>query len=371
VSQTNSAWGRIAAFYRATVLAIAVGKEKPLIVIVADGTASATGARAGPTLVNDGTIDHNKAAECNIADSRCLGTNRIRFTTITLGMPARSMTRWTTVAIVGIGLLGGSIGLALRQRGLAVQVIGIGRSTSRLQQALDRGAITQIGTNLPADVAAADLTVVCTPVAEIVAVVRQVSQHCPPGALITDVGSTKETVCAALADDLPGRGVFIGSHPLAGSEKSGVEHADANLFAGRPTVVTPREQDDPQAIARIVEFWAGLGSRVVQMSPAEHDRAVAAVSHLPHMVAAVLAASVDHEPLRLASTGWRSTTRVAAGNPDLWRQIFVENQRHVLQSLDNFEKVLASFRQALQTGDQEAMLRILEAGKRNRDSLGS
>lgn len=288
------------------------------------------------------------------------------------------MTLLNRVAIVGVGLIGGSIGLALRQRGLAAEVIGIGRREATLQTALDRGAVSQVSTNLDTGMADADLIIVCTPVAQIVETVQRIARHCPAAALITDVGSTKESVCSALTPRLPASSpsstssaTFIGSHPLAGSEKSGVEHADANLFVHRPAVITPLPGTDEAAVARLAEFWTALGARVVRMTPAEHDQAVAAVSHLPHLLASVLAAAVPVEFLPLASTGWRSTTRVAAGSPELWEQILLDNRGHVLQSLDNFAKVLASFRQALQAGDSQEIHRILAAGKKSRDALGS
>jgi prephenate dehydrogenase len=279
-----------------------------------------------------------------------------------------------TVAIIGVGLIGGSIGLALRRRGLAKNVVGIGRSEQRLQIALERGAVTRFTTDVGNGVADADLIVVCTPVGRIVADVQQASRAsraCPPHALITDAGSTKGAICRALSAGLPGVGVFVGSHPMAGSERGGVEFAEPDLFDGCVTVVTPTEQTPEEHVTAIKAFWTSLGSRVVRATPEEHDRAVADVSHVPHLVAAALAAATDGQFLPLAASGWRDTTRVAAGDPELWQQIFSENRGHVLQSLAAFEKVLSSFRKALEDKNTAEMVRILEAGKEKRDTLGS
>jgi prephenate dehydrogenase len=322
---------------------------------------------------------------------------------------------WNTVAIIGVGLIGGSIGLALRSRGLAQKVIGVGRTTQRLQTAQHVGALSSFTTDLSQGVADAQLVVVCTPVETIVEYVRRIRQLCPVESLITDAGSTKGEICRALApgsrdadhfvtpstggtpvaprpsggtpvaprptggtpvapelaSELQGTAHFVGSHPMAGSEKSGPEFADAGLFEDSLTIVTPAEGSAEQHVLAIEQFWMSLGSRIVRMAPDEHDRAVAAVSHVPHLVASALAAATEREDLPLAAGGWRDTTRVASGDVELWRQILTENRPHVLQSLMSFEKVLSEFRQALQQNDAAAITRLLDAGKQNRDALGS
>ncbi len=276
-----------------------------------------------------------------------------------------------TVAIIGVGLIGGSIGLALRQRALARTVVGIGRTASRLRVAEEIGAVSRVTTDVRQGVADAELIVVCTPVGHIVDHVQQVSRACQADALITDAGSTKGGICRALAIGLAGGGVFVGSHPLTGGEKSGPEFADPNLFEGCVTVVTPTEPTPEPRVEAVESFWRSLGSRVLRMSPDEHDRAVAEISHLPHLLASALAAAANPQDLILAAGGWRDTTRVAAGDVELWRQIFCENRRHILQSLDKFEKVLSAFRQALEGNDPAELARLLQLGKSNRDSVAS
>ena len=277
---------------------------------------------------------------------------------------------WNRVAIVGVGLIGGSIGLALRQRNLAKDVIGIGRRRASLSKAQRRGAITSATTDLAAGVAEADLVVVCTPIDTIVDQVQATSLACGEKTLITDAGSTKAEIVASLAK-LPGQGHFVGSHPMAGSEQSGPEHADASLFVGRNVIVTPARTTNSQAKTSISAFWRSLGAEVLDMSPAEHDRRVAEISHLPHLVAAALAAATTDQSLPLASSGWLDTTRVAAGDPELWSQILSGNERHVLKSLDRFEKLAASLRIALEKGDTKRLMTILRKAKQKRDVVGN
>ena len=281
------------------------------------------------------------------------------------------MKSWDTVAVVGVGLIGGSIGLALREHNLARNVVGVGRNEERLGIAEQRGAVTSTTTDWSEGVRNAELIVVCTPVDHVVDHVKQVSGSCGANALITDAGSTKERICRAIESKPGSGGVFVGSHPMAGSHKSGPEHARADLFDGSLTVVTPTENTHEVHVEQIEAFWKSLGSDVVRASPEEHDQAVAAISHLPHVVAAALSASTSQEHSTLAGSGWRDTTRVAAGDAELWRQILVDNRDHILQSLDNFAKVLTEFRNALAAENQTELTRLLEVGKRNRDSLGS
>ena len=276
-----------------------------------------------------------------------------------------------TVAIVGVGLIGGSIGLALRQRGLANRIVGIGRRESSLQQARELEAVTDTTIDIAAGVADADLIVVCTPVALIVDQVRQIVAHCPAHACITDAGSTKQQIVSSLSNSGEDQAEFVGSHPLAGSEKTGVAHAQADLFVDRVTIVTPSDTSTKGAVLRVTEFWRSLGSVVLSMSPQAHDAGVSLTSHVTHIIASALAAATGEAELPLAATGWLDTTRVAAGDPELWRQILTSNRDHVLKSLDKFAKVLTKFQVAIEQNDADQILQLLELGKKTRDSLGS
>ena len=288
---------------------------------------------------------------------------------------------WDTIAILGVGLIGGSIGLALKQRALCRQVVGIGRRPTTLQAAKRRGAIDRGTVDLARGVADASLIIVCTPVEQVVEYVERVRAVCRPDAIITDVGSTKARIVEALdsSAELPAGSSstgasgarFVGSHPMAGSEKTGVQHASADLFDKRTVIVTPGPTSRAADVRRVSRLWRSLGGRIVQMEPHAHDAAVASISHLPHVVSAALAAASPREHLGLIAGGWRDTTRVAAGDPELWRQILLDNRHELLQSLAKFSAILKHYQVALQRGDATALLQLLELGKNIRDAVGN
>lgn len=281
------------------------------------------------------------------------------------------MQRWKNVAIIGVGLIGGSIGLALHERGLADNVMGIGRRQVNLKKAKQLGAISQSSLKIETGVADADVVIACTPVAEIANHILQAAAAAPAHALLTDGGSTKAGIVAQAEAELPREKHFVGSHPLAGSEKSGVEFARADLFEGRVVIVTPTKKtraDDTQAIA---DFWSGLGASVMTMSPEAHDQALASTSHLPHLIAAALAAKTSVTDLPLTAGGWRDVTRIAAGDPELWTQILLQNREDVLKALTGFEKTVAAFRAALERGDHRKLCQLLTEGKQVRDAVGN
>jgi prephenate dehydrogenase len=281
------------------------------------------------------------------------------------------MKRWNVVAIVGVGLIGGSIGLALRQRGLAERVIGIGRRQTSLRTARRAGAVTNTTIDLDKGVADAELVIVCSPVARIAEHVCQAAQYCPAGTLITDAGSTKQTIVEVLDGNLPRGCRFLGSHPLAGNEKSGPSNAAANLFEGRIAILTPTKNTRAEDFDLLEHFWSSLGSVVVQMAPDEHDRTLSLTSHLPHAVAAALTATVPEACFRFSGTGLLDTTRIASGDPELWTQIFCQNRANVLAALDAFAGHLTALGDAVRQGDVEALKRLLALAKKNRDALGS
>lgn len=281
------------------------------------------------------------------------------------------MKHFNTIAIVGVGLIGGSVGLAVRRRGLADCVVGIGRRQSSLRIARQAGAVTTTTIDLAKGVAEAELVIVCTPVGRIVEDVRTAAEHAPAGTLITDVGSTKAQIVGALDEGLPRGCRFLGGHPLAGGEKTGPSHARADLFEGKVTILTPTKNTRAEDFDTLEKFWNALGAVVVQMSPEEHDQALAVTSHLPHAVAAVLVGLVPERLFRLSGAGLLDTTRIAAGDPSLWSQIFMQNRVNLAQALEAFLHRLAELRTALQQGNESAIHQILEAGKKNRDALGN
>jgi len=281
------------------------------------------------------------------------------------------MPSYQNVAIVGVGLIGGSIGRALRERGLAKRVIGIGRRQSSLDRALACGAIDTATTDLAAGVADAELVVVATPVDSVAQDVAKVLSAAAADAFVTDAGSTKASICAAVEIAAENCDQFVGSHPLAGDHRSGPEHARADLLEDKLVVITPTGATSATTTARIQDFWESLGSRIAVMSPQEHDQALATTSHLPHLLASALAFNTPEEWLMLAASGWADTTRIAAADPKLWTQIFLDNRTDVLGALDRLVQQLQSVRDDLANEDEGAVEVFLQQAKRTRDALGN
>jgi prephenate dehydrogenase len=272
-----------------------------------------------------------------------------------------------TVAIVGVGLIGGSIGLAVRARKAAKEVVGVGRDAGRLDQAVRLGAVDRGTTDLDEGVASADIVVVCTPVNRVAEDVRRSAETAPPSVLVTDAGSAKRRIVDSVERHAASSSVFVGAHPLAGSERNGVAHARADLFDGRPCILTPTARTRTDRLHRAQSFWSGIGCRIVEMGPGEHDEVLAYTSHLPHAVAAALASSVPADWLALAAGAFRDGTRVAASDTELWTAIFRDNRGPLLKALDSLQQQLAGLKYALMTDDEEAIRRFWDNGRHRRD----
>ena len=278
------------------------------------------------------------------------------------------------VAIVGVGLIGGSLAAALRQRKIARRVIGVGRDASRLEAARKACLIDEGSTDLAEVARRASLIVFCTPVDRVAEGVRAAlaglssdstlhTQH--SALLLTDAGSVKGSICSELAD-VPN---FIGAHPIAGSHRQGFEAADANLFEGKVCVLTPLPSADQDRVQRLERFWRAVGMKTVTMTPNDHDRALAMTSHLPHVVASSLAATLSPENRPLTGTGFRDTTRVAAGDPTLWSGILLNNVSHIVAGIDEVQHRLESFRTVLKLGNANLLKQLLEEGRVSREAL--
>ncbi|MBI1914917.1 MAG: prephenate dehydrogenase/arogenate dehydrogenase family protein [Planctomycetes bacterium] len=272
------------------------------------------------------------------------------------------------LAIVGTGLLGSSVARAARARGVTRRIVGIDRSAVHRDRALRLGIVDEASTEL-SHAATAEVVVFCTPVDVIAAQVLALAPACGAGTLLTDVGSTKGEIVAAVESALPTGVCFVGGHPLAGSEKGGPDHAGAHLFEGRLTILTRTARTDPVALERATAFWQALGARVRVMTPDEHDRALAVTSHLPHLAAAALAGLLPPELYELTATGFRDTTRLAESDPPLWSAICRQNRPALLQALELFLGRLENFRNALATDDAEALLALLAQGKKIKQDL--
>jgi len=277
------------------------------------------------------------------------------------------------VTLIGVGLLGGSLGLALQQRGLARRVVGHVRREESVTACRALGVVHEATTDLAEAVRGSDLVVLCTPLGQMETLARQFAPHLKPGALVTDVGSVKAPVVASLEPLLRVAGaVFVGGHPMAGSEKAGPEHARADLFQGAQCLVTPTPSTDATSLRAVEDLWRGVGGVPLRMTPELHDQLVARTSHLPHLVAAalvhlVLDPAAPPEQARVCASGFRDTTRVASGSPEMWRDIASTNSQQLTTALDDLITRLHGARAALAGGDTSALATFFEAAKRRRD----
>jgi prephenate dehydrogenase len=270
------------------------------------------------------------------------------------------------VAVVGVGLIGGSIGMTLRARGLAREVVGVGRDQARLDEACGHGAIDRGTVDMASGVAEADVVVICTPVSRIAEDVRRVAELAPRSALLTDAGSTKRSIAEAVEKLPRAAGMFVAAHPMAGSERSGAANARADLYQDRVCILTPSPRTPRGLVDRARDFWAGLGCRIVEMGPAEHDEVVAFTSHLPHALAAALAAAVPADWLPLAAGAFRDGTRVAGADTELWTAIFRENRGPLMNAVAKLQDRLSALKYGLMTDDEESIRRWWEDARARR-----
>lgn len=275
------------------------------------------------------------------------------------------------IGIVGVGLIGGSIAAGLKARGYSGKIIGFGRNAERLQAAQTAGLIDEFATEPDPLIKQASFIVVCTPVDRIVEDVRRFAEFSHPGTVTTDAGSVKSEICWKLSDYADREVSFVGSHPLAGSEKNGFEHAADDLFEDRICFITADSAAKPRDVRRVEEFWSFLGMRIHQLSPSDHDRLMSVTSHTPHLVAAALTLLLEEKDRPFTGTGFQDTTRIAAGDPGLWRAILYQNRQEVSRTLKRFSEIMSILSQAIEYGDRHTLEHLLEQAKNNRDSLVS
>ncbi len=281
------------------------------------------------------------------------------------------------ITVIGVGLLGGSIGLAVRQRRLAREVAGFVRRAASVKDCERAGALDFVTRDLPAAVWGADLVILCTPLGQMRLLVERLLPALKPGALVTDVGSVKAGVVRELESLVAkARAHFVGSHPMAGAEKTGVGAARANLFENAVCVVTPTKKTNRAALKTVKRFWAGLGSWVLEIAPDAHDVLVSRSSHLPHVLAATLAGHVlnpahPRQQAALCANGFRDTTRIASGSPEMWRDIALANRRNLDKSLNAFIVELRRFQRLLRGADAQAIAAFFETAKKRRDEWRS
>ncbi|OPX90477.1 MAG: prephenate dehydrogenase [Pelotomaculum sp. PtaB.Bin104] len=278
------------------------------------------------------------------------------------------------VAIIGVGLIGGSLGMALRARGLAGEVVGSGSRAENLQLGVELGAIDRFTGSIEAGVAGADLVIIATPVSATITVLEEILPYLSPGTIVTDVGSTKGGIVRAAEKLVPKGIAFVGGHPMAGTERTGVKEADRYLFENAFYIITPHEHTPAQAVAVLKKMAGGVGAKVIEMEPERHDLAVAAVSHLPHFIAVSLVNTVaqmtaSDEILPLAASGFRDTTRIAASGPPMWRDIFHANREQLLDMIRRFQTELSLFEGLIAADEGDAVEARLASAQEVRSSL--
>jgi len=278
------------------------------------------------------------------------------------------------ITIIGVGLLGGSIGLAARQRRLAKEIAGYARREKTITECEKIGALDYATTDLLATVSGADLIILCTPLAQMAALTKQFLPALKHGAIVTDVGSVKADVVRELELLVKKAGAhFVGSHPMAGGEKMGVLAAKADLFEDAVCVITPTKKSNTTAVRKVEQFWKSLGARMLRLDAPQHDLLVSRTSHLPHVVAAALAGLIldpkhPKSQVGLCATGFRDTTRIASGSPEMWRDIALANRKNLSQSVDVFVGELKRFEAALKKGDARAVEKFFVLAKERRDN---
>jgi len=281
-----------------------------------------------------------------------------------------------TVGILGVGLLGGSLGMALRARGLVDRVIGIGRNEERLQLARDLAAIDDYTLDVNEVAPQLDVFVIATPVGLIPTFFQKAAADLKPGAVVTDVGSTKQKVVSECEvcvqrDDV----FFVGSHPMAGSEKTGVKSAHADLFDDAVCFVTRTDRSNRKAEDKVCEFWGSVGMKVHVIAPDIHDKMVAATSHLPHLLASALSLfardrCAENEMIKESiGNGFRDTTRIASGSEDLWKDIFLDNNDNLLEYIEAFCQILQRLAKDIKEDNIDALEQELREGREFRESL--
>lgn len=273
------------------------------------------------------------------------------------------------VSIVGVGLIGASIGMAIKKKSLAREIVGVARKDTTIDTAIKQGAIHSGTKDIKEGVKDADLIILATPVNAIIEAFPILNTHARRGCIVTDVGSSKALIVDQAHKHLHPSFLFVGSHPLAGSEKSGPQYGSAELFNNTTCLMTPTEKTNRLAKEKVKHFWSQLGANVRFMSPAEHDECLGYISHLPHVMAFALAKTIPDQYLSQATQSLRDTTRIAGSDPKMWNDICVSNTKNILKSLDDYVRVLCVLRKAIVDGDQQTLLETFSQAKAARERI--
>ncbi|WP_432821460.1 prephenate dehydrogenase [Trichloromonas sp.] len=279
------------------------------------------------------------------------------------------------MAVVGVGLIGGSLSLALKAAGAVGEVVGVGRGLANLEKALELGVVDSYTQDLAEGVAGADLVFLATPVLTLTQVAAACAPHLKPGAILTDGGSVKGSVAREIEPLMPQGVHFVPGHPIAGTENSGAEAAFATLYHGRRCILTPTATTDPAALDLVRRVWEIAGSEVVMMDVEKHDRILAAISHLPHMVAYSLVNAVgsydryEENILEYSAGGFRDFTRIASSDPTMWRDIALTNRDALLEMMERCEAFFAELKEDVRNGEGEKLYEFFLRSKELRDAI--
>jgi len=279
------------------------------------------------------------------------------------------------LAVIGVGLIGGSLALALKEAGVVGHVVGVGRGLPNLETALRLGVVDSFTRDLAEGVADADLIFVATPVQSLGTVCEQAMPYLKPGAIITDGGSVKQAVIDAIEPHLRNDVHFVPGHPIAGTENSGAEAAFATLYCNRRCILTPTAKTSDDALEYVRCMWQLVGSQVVIMDVEKHDRVLAAISHLPHMVAYALVNAVgaydryDENVLEYSAGGFRDFTRIASSDPTMWRDIALTNRDALIEMMEQFETFFAELKEDIALGSGERLYEFFRRSKQSRDEI--
>lgn len=278
---------------------------------------------------------------------------------------------FSTAGIIGVGLIGGSLALALKRKNSNCKILGFGRNERRLKEAKELGIIDEYSTLLK-EVAKADLIVFATPLGLFEEIARELVHHIEEEATVIDVGSVKGSVVKVMEEIFDRRAHFVGTHPIAGSEKTGFENAKADLFENAKVIITPTEKTNREALKRVISLWQTVGALVEIMTPEEHDRVYALVSHLPHLVAFSLVntvAEVDRRLIKYAGSGFRDTTRIGKSSPEIWSDIFSMNKKAIIEQLEVFSKQISLIRHYLESGELTKIYDFIKSSKELREKI--
>ena len=278
-------------------------------------------------------------------------------------------TLFRRVTIVGVGLIGGSIGMAIKKQGLAREVVGVSQRQSTLVEAIKNGAIDVAAPDMSKAIRDSDLVILAAPVETIITLIPTIVPFLKRGGIVTDVGSAKMEIVEAAENGLPGHVFFVSSHPLAGSEKKGVEFARADLFENTQCILTATEKTNQAAKEKIKQFWTRLGCKVSELSPIEHDELLAYISHLPHLLAYELMETLPAKAAEYPLPGLKDVTRIAASSPQLWADICLTNSKNILKGVDELVEHLAEIRRVMVQHDKNGLIQHFTKAQEKRNTI--